>query len=164
MTPEEVSAFIDGELPAAEAAAMADHVSRCEPCRGELERSRAVDDAIRHQPADPGLAGMRAALLRRVRPRWRHSAARVAVAAAVLAAVVILVRMSGSLTGDPRSDGRKPAYVASSMLESLELDAASLRLALAVENPDPEVRHVLDRRLDAVMKRLEALRARTQSN
>jgi hypothetical protein len=161
VSPDTLNAFIDGEVPALEAAAIQAHVAECAVCRAELERSRMVDDAIRRHAPDPGLPAMREALLRRVAPARRRLVIRVAAAAAVAAAFVVGLRLrDGSERPHDGPAAAAPGDSGKPILESLELDAASLRLTLVAEDPDPEVRRDLDARLDAVVRSLEELRAK----
>jgi anti-sigma factor RsiW len=165
VNPEELSAFIDGEVAEPRAAAIAAHVAGCSACRTELDRTRRIDDAIRHQDRDPELASMRESLMREVSAPRRRLAWRTAAAAAVMVAFLAGLKLatapaspSGGSTAGNRTDRSAP------MLEALELDAASLRLELETEDPEPALRQRLDERLDAVVTSLEQLRTKTRSN
>jgi anti-sigma factor RsiW len=159
--PEELSAFIDGEVTPERAAVLGAHVHDCASCRSELERARQSDDAIRRGGADPALVPLRAALMGHagsVRARSRLRAA--LPAAAAVAAVFLIGSQLLDFRSKPPSKGPGPSRVSHApAIEALELDAASLRIALVAENPDPAVRRGLDARLDAIVNRIEKLRS-----
>ena len=50
---EELSAYLDGRLSAAESARLDGHLSACEPCRRHLEELRAVVEGLRAVPSVP---------------------------------------------------------------------------------------------------------------
>jgi anti-sigma factor RsiW len=158
--PSELSAFIDGETTSDRGRTLAAHVAECASCRAELDRSRRTDDAIRRSGPEPALAAIRSDLDRRLRGmRWR-SRLRVGLPiGAAAAAIVIGLQLAPSRGGPPTPpiDAARPA-VRAPQIEALELDAASLRLSLAAENPEPAVRRGLDARLDAIVDRIEKLR------
>lgn len=164
--PSELSAFIDGEVSRERATAISAHAMGCASCRGELDRVRKTDDAVRCRAPAPGLAGMRADLLDQVDAIRRRSRLRVAIpVGAIAAAFVIGVCFTGSHPPEAPSTHSEPRIAQPSpMLEALELDAASLRLSLVAENPDPAVRQVLDHRLDTIVDRIGKLRAAAPSH
>ncbi len=96
---QELSAYIDGELPAAEAQALAAHLAQCEHCRNELAELKRVADLIRVLPAKKAPAGFANDVTAEIESRrktrekvgyylrvsgWAAAAAMVAVALSVL--------------------------------------------------------------------------------
>jgi anti-sigma factor RsiW len=160
--PEELSAFIDGEVTPERAAALGAHVHDCPTCRSELERARQSDDAVRRGGEEPSLVPMRATLLRHadgVRTRARLRVA-IPAAAGIAAAFIIGSQLFDfGASPPPKRPGPSRASQHVPAIEALELDAASLRIALAAEDPDPAVRRGLDARLDAIVNRIEKLRS-----
>jgi hypothetical protein len=165
LDPEELDAFIDGEIGAARSAEISTHVAGCASCRLELERARKIDDAIRKAGPGASLGAMRSELVGRVRAIRRRSLLRVAVPAAAVIAAFVFGIYHASISG---AYGRKPepppALASIPQIEALELDAASLRLALVAEKPEPKLRENLDARLDAIVSDIEKLRASARSN
>jgi anti-sigma factor RsiW len=159
--PEELSAFVDGEVTPGRAAALGAHVATCPSCRADLERARHADDAIRAGGPEASLAPLRADLLRRTRAIRVRSRIRVLVPAAAIAATFVVGLKLFDLGGatPPASPARSAPTRNAPAIEALELDAASLRLSLAAEDPDPAVRRGLDARLDAIVHRIEKLRS-----
>ena len=49
---ERLSAYLDGELPTAEAAAVAAHVAGCAECAGRLAEMAAVDERFADAPVE----------------------------------------------------------------------------------------------------------------
>jgi anti-sigma factor RsiW len=160
MDPVDLIAFVDGEVPPSRAAVIAAHVAGCESCRRDLDRARRVDDAVRRAEPAFALATMREDLLGRValpRARLGRRLVVAAAAAAILIAFVFGLRLTtGRPDPRPASGGGAPPAPA---IEALELDAASLRLSLIAEKPDPAVREKLHARLDAIVDGIEKLRA-----
>jgi anti-sigma factor RsiW len=161
--PEELSAFIDGEVTPDRASLLAGHVAACPSCRAELDRARHADDAVRGGGPEPALSKVRASLLDRTDAiRARAKMRRVLSPAAALAAAVVIgwqIFQSGSAPVGPAPEPMRPVPPRAPAIEALELDAASLRLTLVAENPDPAVRQFLDARLDAIVNRIEKLRS-----
>jgi anti-sigma factor RsiW len=159
--PEELSAFVDGEVTPARAAALGAHVATCPSCRADLERAKHADDAIRAGGPEASLAPLRADLLRRTRPLRVRSRLRVLLPAAAIAAAFVVGLKLFDFGGVAPQHGTTPSGPSrhAPAIEALELDAASLRLTLAADYPDPAVRRGLDARLDAIVNRIEKLRS-----
>lgn len=160
--PEELSAFIDGEVTPDRAAVLAGHVHECRSCRLELERARQSDDSVRRSGADPTLVPLRETLMRRADAVRTRARLRIAIpAAAAVAAALLIGWQLFDFRSNPSTNGAGPSRAShhAPAIEALELDAASLRIALAAENPDPAVRRGLDKRLDAIVYRIEKLRS-----
>jgi hypothetical protein len=70
LDPGQLSAFLDGALPAAEQAMAAAHLAGCETCRAELDHLRAADALIAetraHDPGDAYFAGFAARVSARI--------------------------------------------------------------------------------------------------
>lgn len=161
MNPEDLDAFVDGEVSEPRAREIAAHVGACPSCRATLERNRRVDDAIRRHDPVWEITAMRADLMRRVGPSTGTRVLRVAagIAVAILAFLVGLHYTSSSTTSSPEVTPPRHPSDGPPQIQALELDAASLRLALAAEKPDPALREDLDARLDAIVNDIEKLRA-----
>jgi len=101
---ELLSAFLDGELSAAEQAAVEGHLRECAACAHELEELAAVDAFARELPV-PAPAGYFEELPGRVRARVRRPARvpRLAVWAAAAAAAVMAVTVTPLLMQRERS-------------------------------------------------------------
>ena len=101
---ELLSAFLDGELSAADQAAVEDHLRECPACAHELEELAAVDAFARAIPV-PAPAGYFEELPGRVRARVRRPARvpRLAVWAAAAAAAVMAVTVTPLLIQRERS-------------------------------------------------------------
>jgi hypothetical protein len=101
---ELLSAFLDGELSAAEQAAVEGHLRECAACAHELEELAAVDAFARELPV-PAPAGYFEELPGRVRARVRRPARvpRLAVWAAAAAAAVMAVTVTPLLIQRERS-------------------------------------------------------------
>jgi len=86
---EQMSAWLDGELPEAAGAALAAHLEGCETCRRELLQLRALDAALDNlaAPVPPGLAEKVAARLRR--PPRRQGWQSVALAACLVLGIAL---------------------------------------------------------------------------
>ena len=104
--PEQLTAFLDGELDAQERSEIEAHLETCEECRGIVEALRAtVSDLVLMPaplPSPQDSWALRSAILREratVRPparRWQRIAmASGAVAAAAIAFVVIIIATNG---------------------------------------------------------------------
>lgn len=98
--PELLSAYLDGEVDAAEAGVVAGHLPGCEECRlalGDLADARSL---VRHLPMiDPGLSGMSTSELAVVVPlRKRHRRRAVWASAAAAAALVAVLGLTGGGT------------------------------------------------------------------
>jgi anti-sigma factor RsiW len=78
----ELSAFLDGELPATEHGAVGAHVEACAPCARELERLRAVGVVLRRWDADETRYATTHAFRNRVLERLDPAAATAAATAA----------------------------------------------------------------------------------
>jgi hypothetical protein len=95
---EDLSAHVDGRLPAAESARLEAHLASCESCRRHLAELRAVVEGLRSLPAAPA---PRSFVLRpeQVQPRRQAPAATLAwafgPAGAAAAAFVLLVVLVG---------------------------------------------------------------------
>jgi anti-sigma factor RsiW len=159
--PVELSAFVDGEVPRERAAEISAHAASCPSCRGELDRARKTDDAVRRPGPPAGVEALRADLLKRVDRIRIRSRLRLAVpigvaAAAILIALKIAV---GRIPAErPVEMPPAPSFARySPPVDALALDAASIRLAILAENPDPSIRTSLDRKLDAIVDRIEKL-------
>ena len=101
---ELLSAFLDGELSAADRAAVEGHLRECAACAHELEELAAVDAFARELPV-PAPAGYFEELPGRVRARVRRPARvpRLAVWAAAAAAAVMAVTVTPLLMQRERS-------------------------------------------------------------
>ena len=101
---ELLSAFLDGELSAADQAAVEGHLRECAACAQELEELAAVDAFARELPV-PAPAGYFEELPGRVRSRVRRPARvpRLAVWAAAAAAAVMAVTVTPLLMQRERS-------------------------------------------------------------
>lgn len=109
--------FVDGELDAAEAAAVRDHIARCPSCREAAEGLRSLDGRIRHAYPErakgapdavkgrlrTGLESRMAATEASARPRARilRLIRRVGAVAAAAAAVLLVVGLVFGLFPDP---------------------------------------------------------------
>ncbi len=75
----DLSAWIDRELPAARAAAVAAHVAACAACRAQVEELRRADGALRAIPLREMSPGALAEVLRRAERGARGEAGRAPV-------------------------------------------------------------------------------------
>jgi anti-sigma factor RsiW len=75
----DLSAWIDRELPAARAAAVAAHVAACAACRAQVEELRRADGALRAVPLREMPPGALAEVLRRAERGARGEAGRASV-------------------------------------------------------------------------------------
>jgi anti-sigma factor RsiW len=159
--PVELSAFIDGEVSPERAAELGAHAASCASCRHELERARLTDDAVRRAGPPMGLDALRSSLLRKVDRARTRSRLRLAVPVGVAAAALLI----GLEIWSAKMEAGRPvelpppstSLAESPMVDALALDAASIRLAILAENPEPAVRTSLDKRLDAIVDRIERL-------
>jgi anti-sigma factor RsiW len=160
--PAELSAFVDGEVPRERAAEISAHAASCPSCRGELDRARKTDDAVRRPGPPAAVAKLRADLLRRVDRIRFVSRLRLAVPIGVAAAAILIVlKVAGgglSVERPVEMPPPPPSLRYSPSVDTLALDAASIRLAILAENPDPSIRTSLDAKLDAIVDRIEKLR------
>jgi anti-sigma factor RsiW len=165
LDPADLDAFVDGEVTAIQAAEISAHVASCPSCRGVMERNKQVDDAIRRRGPVLELCGVREDLMQHV-PSARRTLVRAAVAAAAIGAAFLIGLRYAAWPEAPKAPPavQEPAREALPMLEALELDAASLRLTLVAEKPDPVVREALDARLDVIVNDIEKLRAKKRSS
>ena len=95
---DRLSAWLDGEAPAAEAAVLEAHLDGCAACRAELARLEALDEALGGLavPVPPGLAERVLARLpkqERPRRRWGQSLA-------LAACLVMGLLLGGSVARD----------------------------------------------------------------
>src|SRR5262249_41125643 len=91
---ERLSAFLDGELPPADRAAVEGHLRQCAACAHELEELAAVDALARELPVQvpPGyFEALPGRVRSRVRTRRRPWSVAVWVGAAAAAVLVIVV-------------------------------------------------------------------------
>ncbi|MCI0586576.1 MAG: zf-HC2 domain-containing protein [Planctomycetes bacterium] len=153
----ERSAFLDGELGSPRAREVGAHLGTCPGCRAEIERLRGVDAAIRLAEAPEVPPTLRARILEAARPpastRRRRWVVRAAAAALLLGAGALLLLRSD----DARSPQRQVARQAA-LLDSIELDAAALRLLLAAEEGSADVDPNLAARIEAVLGKVRELR------
>ncbi len=114
--PEELMAYLDGELPPDRAVSAAAHVERCPECQrlaGDLEGVSRKLTAWQVAPSGAGIApSVVAALAERTRPRWEIRGVPLwgfAAACLVLVMISVLARPKLDRVAQPRS-----AYVADS--------------------------------------------------
>ncbi len=157
--PEELSAWVDGEIDSSRFDELRAHVLACPACRAELERIRRVDDSIRTRDVGGDVLALRGRLAAAVSRRnpWRR-----VLRVAPLAAAAIVMAMLGArcFETEPAAPPTIDPRIASqeALVDSLELDAASMRVELlAVPASDPRGRQ-LDSKLAAAMLRLARLR------
>lgn len=117
-----LAAYADDELGVEGAVGVEEHLTRCAPCRGELERHRAQSRAIRDLSCEappPGLEGrIRVALFGSARPR----------SSAILAAVVLAAVVFGYFLAARR--GAADAIASDAARIHRRADAGDLRLAI----------------------------------
>ena len=105
---EQLSAYLDGELSEADAAAVARALQADPQLAGELERLRAVRQLVASLPRESAPAGLASRVLAQARPAgrapWTARLARLAAAAVVLVAVGLGVTMVYYLSKAPRAD------------------------------------------------------------
>lgn len=89
---DELSALVDGSLPPAEQAAVAQHVAGCETCRRQVDQLRAVRDVMRQLPlVEPPFGFFERTLRQGPHPRsTAHGRLRRGVFLTVLALVAVL--------------------------------------------------------------------------
>ena len=99
---DRLSAYLDGELPAGEAATVAQHVQGCPACQAELDQTDQVRQLL-HQLSPPAAPfGMVERML--IRPRRRVLP--VAWAASAAAAIALGVIAAGTTTSQPPTVAR----------------------------------------------------------
>lgn len=103
-TEEDLSAYLDGRLSAAESARLEEHLASCEPCRSQLGELRAVVEGLRALPPVPA---PRSFALRpeEVRARPRPAAWAFGPAGAAAAALLLFVVLVGVDLGTPGREG-----------------------------------------------------------
>lgn len=131
MTPhpwaERLSEYVDGDLGAADRAALEQHLSSCADCRGAVMELRRVRDWLKRdavKPSDAPSAAEWAAIAQRIAPRRRRRS--LIIGAALLAAAAVIALLVGR--PQPEADRLRPslAYVhATDDLESLLRDNRS---------------------------------------
>jgi len=147
--PEDLSAFLDGELPDSEALEIEIHLTKCEECQTELAGLRAARAAVRGLPmlsppddvfefAPPAVAlpaaELPAAGLQGAERHQRGGPARVWMP--VAAAVAALAIWAG-LVSDPISNEIELATVASQHATSSAGQPGSLLIAVPLEGITP---------------------------
>jgi len=73
VSAEDLSAFIDDELPAERKAQVAEHLRACASCGRELERFKNAGAAFRAHGRSPLPAGLSERIIRRLPQRWKGS-------------------------------------------------------------------------------------------
>jgi anti-sigma factor RsiW len=91
---DRLSAYLDGELSAGDAAAVEEHLRTCPACRAELDALSRVRQLLRHLPPPEPPSGLVELLL--IRPRQRVLP--VAWAASAAAAIVLGALAAGTTT------------------------------------------------------------------
>ncbi len=156
---EELSSWVDGEIGDARAEELRAHVVTCPACRAELEQIRRVDDTIRSRAVSGDLTSLRERVVAatpadRWRSVWRWGSA----AAALLVAAVLGSRCGEPVLNPAHVDPDPRVKVQEAYVDSLELDAASLRVELLAASTDSPAGVELNSKIDAVLLRLERLR------
>jgi anti-sigma factor RsiW len=130
-----ISAYHDGELPPADAQAVARHIAQCPSCRTELERLQAISKwlSAAPQPAIPPAAVDR--LRRSVRPRRDRLVLRTTKALTAAAAAVLLVCAGALWRG--RQAGAGPIQRRADW-ETAAVMPASVGLAASASGADVE--------------------------
>jgi mycothiol system anti-sigma-R factor len=105
---KELSAFLDGELPAAATAELRAHLDGCSRCRADLESLRRVAEGVKALPRAPAPAELREQVMARIeespaqeRSHWRHWRTWWGAAAAIAIGLVIMFLY-------PAADSRGP--------------------------------------------------------
>jgi anti-sigma factor RsiW len=105
---EQLSAYLDGELSEADAAAVARALQADPQLAGDLSRLRAVRQLVASLPRESAPAGLASRVLGQARPAgrvpWTARLARLAAAAVVLVAVGLGITMVCYLSKAPRGD------------------------------------------------------------
>jgi len=131
---EQLSAWLDGELPEAPGAALRTHLQGCEACRREWRRLAALNAALGNlsAPVPPGLAEK---VLRRVRrprrPGWLQSVA-------LAACLVLGIALGGTMAKtfyDPGAAGG-PGTEEASLEVFHDFPQGSLGAVLASYHPE----------------------------
>jgi len=143
-------AYIDGELPPAEAQAVAEHLAHCAVCRARVEEERALiaraDQVLaRAQPPERDLPAFRAGAGQRPVPRWRHVRVPLTWAATVVLALAMGIYVGSVGTGRPIAPGpaaspmplASAAPVADSARERLQQPVAARAGAQAARAAPP---------------------------
>lgn len=103
---DELSALVDGSLPPAEQAAVAQHVAGCEACQRQVDQLRAVRDVMRQLPlVDPPFGFFERTLRQGPHPRstahrrlWRGIFLTVVALVAVLGIVALVNHRQGQVS------------------------------------------------------------------
>ena len=99
---DRISAYLDGELPAAEATAVARHVQGCSACQAELDGANRIRQMLRQlQPPDVPLG-----MVERILIRPRRRVLPIAWAASAAAAIVLGVIAAGTTNSPPPTMAR----------------------------------------------------------
>jgi hypothetical protein len=141
-------AYIDGELPPAQA--VAEHLAHCAVCRARVEEERALiaraDQVLaRAQPPERDLPAFRAGAGQRPVPRWRHVRVPLTWAATVVLALATGIYVGSAGTGRPIAPGpaaspmplASAAPVADSARERLQQPVAARAGAQAARAAHP---------------------------
>jgi anti-sigma factor RsiW len=122
-------AYVDGELPVSETAAVEAHLSECRDCAVLVRRERDFRALLRHQPRERAPEEFRrglTALIRRERRRWTAWPWAVATAALAAAAVILaMVVLPGSRAPEPLMAELVDKHIAFAQLEQPAEHAAA---------------------------------------
>lgn len=96
VSAEELSSFLDGELPAERRTQVAEHLRTCAACARQLAGFQKVGAAFREHGQEPLPAGLADRILRRLRPQRRElrSALELGLALAAAVGVVLVAGMA----------------------------------------------------------------------
>jgi len=154
---EQLSAYLDGELSEAAAAAVARALQADPQLAGEFERLRAVRQLVASLPRESAPAGLASRVLAQARPAghasWTARLARLAAAAVVLVAVGLGVTMVCYLSKAPRGDQGQVA-----LTDAPEPPAVAAAVVLAVAEDMPVVQFNANNRVVAEQELEEMLR------
>ena len=144
---EGLSAYLDGEVPAAERAAMDAHLRECAECAARLAELAAVDERARALPSespegyfDTFPSRVRSRLTSVARPgRWRLPAWTLAAAAALVLAVITPLTLRPRVAVPPAAAPREePPPAIRAETAPAVTDAPDLKLAEARKNDKRE--------------------------